>query len=156
MIVVCPCTYRLRQETTVALAEISEVLAIPVHYEPMTEDRSYWALFHRLWHSGEPFLIVEHDIVPTVEQVRSLIECPEVFCAYGYEHEGDRTVALGCTKFGAPLFDNYLLQIPDWWAGERPPRWDEVDGWLHSILPPVHQHEGSVRHLKVGGRAYVS
>ena len=44
----------------------------------------YELLINELWRKREDFIIVEHDIVPTQEQLLEIINCPEPLCAAWY------------------------------------------------------------------------
>ena len=50
----------------------------------MTADRSYEYLVRSFWPCLEDILLIEHDIVPTLDQFYSIINCKHQFCAGVY------------------------------------------------------------------------
>lgn len=106
----------------------------------------YWRLWKRLWMEGEPFILVEHDIVVTRWALDDLTACPERWCAFLYHEEvGEPVSGLGCTKFVPdPSVSLDLGGLPD-------PIWQNVDatvaGLLHAAGWQVHEHGPWLRHL---------
>lgn len=49
---------------------------------PCVGDQDYETAIRAVW--GTPFVVWEHDLAPTPEQVETLIACPELFCAWKY------------------------------------------------------------------------
>ena len=45
---------------------------------------TYEEAFGRMWQDGHPFIVCEHDIVPTDAMLMALAACPEPFCAQAY------------------------------------------------------------------------
>jgi hypothetical protein len=112
------------------------------------------------WAIGEPFIIVEHDVVPWPGAIEMLAECPEPWCAIevhpGYHLIRHGSVGLSCIKVvpkllsaiseqedrprasGAPFPDDY---IP----------WHATDSVFSQVLFDrgymVHQHWPSVANL---------
>lgn len=66
------------------------------------DEQSYRLLLQSLWNDGEAFTLIEHDVVPTVEQLERLEECPQAWCNYGY-CPGDWTPTFGCARFSRSL-----------------------------------------------------
>ena len=65
----------------------------------MERDFSYDQLIRSLWKRNEPFILVEHDIVPFPGALRTLWQCKEPWCGYPYYVYGELRSYLGCTKF---------------------------------------------------------
>lgn len=65
----------------------------------LERDFSYDQLFRELWATGQPFILVEHDIVPWPGAVQQLWTCPEPWCGFPYYVFGELRSYLGCTKF---------------------------------------------------------
>ena len=111
----------------------------PVHYVDVSggED-AYWRLLASLWSRGGDFLVVEHDVVPTVEALRDLVDCPKRWCAQPYPYVGGVQHGLACTKFTAAA----IKAVPDLWtvvAGmsdhlHGPKHWCRLDGWSNRVL----------------------
>src|ERR1700674_3770858 len=85
-------------------------------------DTAYGQLVATLWAKGESFLLLEHDVLPTVALLEEMWACPSPWCAgfaYAYhgavmpgevlgedrpQHPGrDRVTALMLNKFSASL-----------------------------------------------------
>lgn len=106
----------------------------------------YWRLWKRLWTEGEPFILVEHDIVVTPKVIDDLASCGSPWCAFPYHEEvGEPVTGLGCTKFVPdPGVSLDLGGMPD-------PIWQNVDTTVAGILQAagwtVHEHGPWLRHL---------
>lgn len=113
------------------------------------DERQYWWLLRGLWQDGEPFTIVEHDVIPPAGAVAEMWGCPEDWCAVPYPCGGIVTTALGCTKFEAPLLARYpdlVERLPD--AARA---WHSLDnaviGELHRRGEREHVHTPPAEHL---------
>ena len=118
-------------------------------------DTSYTRLLEALWGAGEPFALVEHDIVPHPGALAELLGCPRPWCAFSYQLGSITHAGLGCTRFSAGL----LAAVPDaverTWAestGVHPPGfWCALDDRLSRVLRGAgfaqHVHEPQVTHL---------
>jgi hypothetical protein len=162
MRVVCPYTPAgLRDETRAALAGLGR----PVDMVDVSgADTAYADLVEGLWAAGADFLLVEHDMIPTVEAVERMERCGQWWCAcpYAVNHQaGEEIIGFGFTRFRAQL----LTAEPDAalaagrWQGQWPPRhWACIDSRLarvltarvdpstgHGWLP--HRHRPGVGHL---------
>jgi hypothetical protein len=108
------------------------------------DDYAYWRLLSDLWAAGEPFTVIEHDIVIHRGVLPAFDACPAPLCAFRYSMPiFGPIVGLGCTKFGAEVIE----AVPDLWA--EPISWR----WLHGRFgrrlrdwsacvhePPVDHH----------------
>ncbi len=118
-------------------------------------DDAYWKLLSDLWSKGEPFTIVEHDIVADPETLAAIDGCAEAWCAASYRFEAwPALYGMGCTKFGSRA----MLAVPD--ALDRVGRmaddvhparhWCALDARLFTVLYQAglrrHEH-GHVIHL---------
>jgi hypothetical protein len=110
----------------------------------------YWALIKELWKGQSDIVLVEQDMAPSIEQLRSLESCQEsMVCGYHYRREGGNAVALGLLRWRAEL----AQQAP--WLLDRdlPARisYDECDGHLHgrfaALNVKVHDH-GATEHFR--------
>lgn len=106
---------------------------------------AYWALVSRLWHTGDPFVLVEHDIVLRPDTIERLSDCVHQWCAFTYlQAPGEPVSGLGCVKF-IPTVPLHLE------AGWGDPIWQNVDatvaGLLHAAGWRVHEHKPPLRHL---------
>ena len=115
----------------------------------MVDDESYWRLLSRYWRQGNAFVIVEHDIAPTREQIDTLWECPHDWCAAAYSMNGIVAPALGFVKFSATLLGRTAGLLD---AILEPYRhWRSLDsmiiGELHRRRFTEHLHQPAVRHL---------
>jgi hypothetical protein len=113
-----------------------------------SSDQSYWELLVELWR-GETFIVVEHDIVPTQEQLQEIWDCPEEWCSRPYRMGDIETTALGCTKFDSRL----MRRMPDLVESilEQHRHWSGLDSMivagLHRRGAKEHEHLPAVLHL---------
>lgn len=121
-----------------------EMQGLAPRYERLVGDYDYDRLFRRLWAAGEPFILVEHDVLPWPGAVQQLWTCERPWCAFEYFMLGELRVALGCTKFDprrlgpCPLPD----EAHDW----RHMDWHVIDT-LTTRYECAHLHEPAVSHL---------
>jgi hypothetical protein len=123
---------------------------------PMLDDEAYGRAFRGWWSDGQAFCVVEHDNVPTFEQLAGLARCDELRCAVPYQYMGKViTTGLGCTRFSQEL----LREFPH--AADRamemgathqyPAKWFQVDAGINNYLTivgrAVHVHDGLCEHL---------
>lgn len=114
------------------------------------EKYGYWQLIKELWVSGSDIVLVEQDMAPTIEQLRSLEVCQQSeVCGYHYRREGGNAVALGLLRWRAEL-----AQRAPWLLERELPAqisYDECDGNLHgrflAINVKVHDH-GETQHFR--------
>ena len=144
-------------------------------YIKMEDDEHYWRLLKELWTSGEPFIILEQDMIPWPGALKQLWDCEEEWCAFPYKlsHDNGFTCALGCTKFGSQLtqrLPNALDLLAEghttlFWARDGITKhWLGLDsrlamtiykkadrnGWPHRHEPPVIHL--NLMHTIAGGR----
>ena len=141
---VCPHAGPIAPETVAALDasglpwEAADVSGTPT---------SYTSLLTRLWAAGEPFAVVEHDIVPHAGALAELEACDWPWCSFAYQLGGTVHAGLGCTRFSAGL----LAAVPDaverTWAESTdvhpPGHWCSLDDRLARVL----RAEGVVQHV---------
>ncbi len=98
-----------------------------------TDYASYW---RDQWTYGQPFINVEHDVVPWPGALEGLWSCIGAWCAYAYHHGEDYLDGqtafpyIGCVKIGRGLIE------------ATPGLWDDDVDWLVCD-----------RHLAAGARA---
>lgn len=110
------------------------------------QDSSYYDLLHSLWHEGETFVIVEHDIIPWPGAVTAIYNCPEPWCTYPYNNQTDRS--LGCTKFSAQLLQDHPGALDEPTYDKSWTRLDVYIGHKLSSLGLTHHiHKPNVAHL---------
>jgi hypothetical protein len=108
------------------------------------DDLAYARLLTDLWHRGESFCLVEHDVVPWPGAVSLLFTCPEPWC--GYLYAGVAAGGLGCVRFAAGLLATDLSPA---WEGTH---WSDLDGLVtrtigeHLRRPGYHRHTPDVAH----------
>lgn len=108
---------------------------------------SYDRLFRKLWADGEPFIIVEHDILPWPGALQQMWLCDKPWCGFEYICFGELRVQLGCVKFDpsrlgpVPLPEELTVwQLLDW----------KIITTLASRGETGHLHEPAVSHLNYG------
>ena len=137
---------------------------IGAHLAQVEPTEGYARFMAERWREGAAFVVVEHDVVPTVGQVAEIWACPEPLCCYGYEGEDRRTLLFGCVKFSSGLIARTAPIWADFIAAEDAPeghphhdfsaarcrRWmmlpEWFDHWFAPAVYPFHWH-GRVRHL---------
>ncbi len=81
-------------------------------YQLMDREDAYHDLFKRLWETGEPFIINEHDIIPWPSAIAQLEACPEPWCTHMYRCAcGWIGNGLGLAKFDPKRLPN-IFQTP--------------------------------------------
>ncbi len=107
---------------------------------------SYDFLFRSLWAEGEPFILVEHDIVPWPGALAELWNCPEPWCGFPYFIFGELRSQLGCTKFDPANLGECPL------TGD-PIEWQVIDKAIEKRLvmrgQNGHMHSPAVTHLNI-------
>lgn len=113
-------------------------------FERLEGPFGYDRLIRRLWAAGEPFVLVEHDVLPWPGAVQALWTCERPWCAHEYFMLGELRVALGCTKFDPARLGPCPLP-------EEPVDWHGMDWCIISALmtryESAHLHEPAVSHL---------
>ena len=139
-----------------------EATGLGVLYREMVEDEDYYITIATLWAQGQTFVTVEQDIVPAPGMIEEMLNCPEPWCAYGYEYPPfGHYAGMGLAKFSAEL----LAKLPDamvetgkWADDKHPPMfWCRVDGWLKQYLTDQGQKQhihGIVEHHHKGRPAH--
>lgn len=110
----------------------------------MERDFSYDQLFRELWDKSDPFILVEHDIVPWPGAVQQLWKCPEPWCGFPYYVFGELRSYLGCTKFEPKRLGECPLP-------EELQQWQVIDKKIERELVKRgfrgHIHSPAVSHL---------
>lgn len=146
----------LKRETREALLPLS-----PLFYT-LEGDAAYHDLIAALWDAREDFLVVEQDVVPSPEDVQSLLACPQPWCAFAYDYPPFGLYAgLGCARFRSVVMKRWpqAMRFCALLSDEKHSRkhWCRVDGMLKQYLQErgVQQHiHGVCRHLHSGSPAH--
>lgn len=148
----------LLSETKAAL----EASGLGVLFSEAVKDEDYFVLVATLWTQGQSFITVEQDIVPRPDQITSLMDCPEPWCAYAYEYPPfGHYAGMGLAKFSDALIGRHpdlFSEIAKWHDPTHPPmHYCRLDGWLKQYLSEhgetQHVH-GLVEHRHKGGPAH--
>lgn len=123
----------LRVETYLA---VPQAILVPL----IDKEHGYGKYMWDRWQEGQPFINVEHDVVPSQEMLRELWNCPHTFCVTSYaENEGPSL--LGCVKFSEQfifgtrgIFDNY-------------PNWKLCDTQVAKACMNMYHAHGTVQHV---------
>lgn len=59
----------------------------------------YGRSFAQFWNKGEPFIHLEHDIVPWPGAIQELIDCPEPWCVFESAYLGKTMIGFGIGKY---------------------------------------------------------
>jgi hypothetical protein len=152
--VVVPYT-KLRPEVIWALQESGrdyELVDVSAH------DSSYFGLWSELWLTGEPFVIVEHDIVVSRYTLTTFDRCDQPWCVAKYAYLGGNYWGLGCTRFAGSLtraFPDMVEDVATYEDERHPPaHWCSLDAAitqaLHRRLRAWPHLHGFVEHLSDG------
>jgi hypothetical protein len=116
MRVMCPHTQKgLHPDTRRVLLELPSD-RYEVEFVDCVDNWSYHNAFNRYWREGQRFMIVEHDLVPTLEQLDELAACEYAWCTQPYTHpyhEGKHHTAI-FEAFGVVCFKEWAMEfMPD-------------------------------------------
>lgn len=103
--VIVPFVEDMLHEDTLAAVQASGVQYSLWQIDP-TDEHAYPRLFATLWERAETFVILEHDVVPTVEQLWTIIGCDHDWCSFPY---GDYNQHVG-PVFGLVRFDRRIME----------------------------------------------
>ena len=53
----------------------------PVYVDVSSDDFAYWRMMKGVWEKGEPFIIVEHDVLVWPDTIALLDACPRQWCS---------------------------------------------------------------------------
>ena len=155
---VCPFTAGgLRPQTARALH--ASGLEIEWAQLPSHDEHAYGRLFRHLWSAGRTFVIVEHDIVPTVAQLQAIATCGHEWCSFLYDDE----LYPDGPMFGLVRFDARTMALWPHAAGiatvigrrrDEEAEWWRIDSLVARDLNirgvPWTAHPGRVQHLHHG------
>ena len=110
----------------------------------MERTYSYDRLFRELWAKQQPFILVEHDIVPWPGALAQLWKCPEPWCGFHYYVNGELRSYLGCTKFDPASLGECPLpkDVVEWQTMDQ-----TIEKELAKRSIPGHIHRPPVTHL---------
>jgi hypothetical protein len=152
MRVICPFAGGIAPETRAALNASGYPWTAA---DVSADDTAYTRLLGDLWAAGEPFALVEHDIVPFPGSLAGLLGCPRDWCAFPYRLGGIVHAGLGCTRFSAALLREYPAAVTETLAESAPVHpaghWCSLDDRLTRVLVRAgavrHVHDRQVTHL---------
>jgi hypothetical protein len=123
-------------ETWACLADIRKKYTVIDRELDMYDKNSYDDFIKEYW-GKDDFINIEMDNVATLEQIDSLVNCPEPYCSYLYpcEYVFGREVptdAFGCVKIAKSIQDQIPYQR--WW---RTGSWKTLDSRLKNQIAQV-------------------
>jgi len=127
---------RLYPECREALAPSS-----PVYTDVSGDDHAYWRMVRDLWAAGEPFTIVEHDVLVEPDTIRELDDCPDEWCAFAIA-----SVDVGTGMSWVATFGCVRFRPSGAWPLADPVAWTWLDMETEAALFAL----GWQKHLHVG------
>ncbi len=88
--------------------------SVGAEFHDLTNDaHGYFQLIFDLWTKGEPFVLIEQDILPNDQQFSSMVACPEPWCAGVHKLRDDAPEiwSMGLMKFGADVLSQRYSQL---------------------------------------------
>ena len=151
----CPGVREEDQEKSRAAVRALEAAGWEVDYIelPPGAPLAYWQALRDHWDDPVDWLVVEHDVAPSVDLVAEMAACPRLLCTrgYGLPVPGEPwAVMLGCTKFSArarqragwPLPEPVAWHLLDsYLTGAVVARLGLAEGWHQHTAPLTHYHE---------------
>ena len=112
------------------------------------KDDDYWELFRDIiWDDWYDTVLVEHDVIPTYNQIYSLFQCDEKFCITPTWIQNNWYPGFGCVKFGTGLVQEQPSLIKD----IDIKNWRTLDTIINRRLKALgyeyHQHLPPAQHL---------
>jgi hypothetical protein len=113
------------------------------------DNEAYYRLLADLWHSGDDFVIVEHDMVVPPGALGRLQTCPQEWCGVPYWLYGGWGVWHGVTRYRGSLTQRHPL-LPESIQNRD---WKALDSAVINHLrllgyPEAHWHWPPAGHLK--------
>lgn len=117
-------------------------MRLPFELVVAQDDFTYGQALERHWQAGEPFINVEHDIVPWPGALEALWSCasPEPWCGYPYlvGESGKLSSSIGCVLVRHVVPPVELGHIP----------WNRIDAAVYRVMGGAwHRHSPPVAHL---------
>lgn len=115
------------------------------------DEYEYGRLLRELWADGQSFLICEHDMRPTREQLLHMLDCDSEFCAGVYPWTTCVGPALGFTRWRDSFIATYphvmeiASRIPSNYGD--PGHWKQMDVWVMAAVLRDFYHENPCIHL---------
>lgn len=135
----------------------AEFVELTGGYEARAE---YPDLLGQWWGRGEPFAVLEQDVLPWPGALDELASCPEPWCGFSY-YQGVHThvPTLGCVRFGEAVLKLPNPLAEDGWPYNTFDRgWDYCDQRIARVLKEAgfawHQHFPAVLHAHVPGETH--
>lgn len=125
-----------------------ELQGIHPHYVNVASSFvAYSELVRDLWAEGEPFIIVEHDILPWPGALEELWECDCAWGAFSYLVCNQYRTYIGCMKFDPSRLGPVTVPITPWYQLDR--------RLIREVLRAgtYHPHGPPVIHLNAEHRA---
>jgi hypothetical protein len=125
-------------------------------YTPMIQEYDYFNLLSRLWWEREPFVLLEHDILPWPGAIEELEACPRPWCSFSYHTKSTQWKSegygvfqtFGCCKFAPAIMD----KVPDIFSKFASTSWNHLDAQFGHFMQEAgylpHPHRPWVIHLK--------
>jgi hypothetical protein len=124
-----------------------------------TDEGAYGRMVRRLWRLQRTFIICEHDVVPTFDQLRGIAGCGHDWCSFAYDDDlYPPGPMFGLARFSRRLMRDHPHTAEDALVTGRrrdsEAEWWRVDALMaRSLLirrVEWHRHEPAVHHVHVG------
>lgn len=128
-----------QRQTWDLLARLREAGWAVADLDCAPSETAYAEHLAKRWDGNEDWMIIEHDVAPTIGQFAAMARCPEPACTAPYAHSGhpeanlrDRHVmatSLGCTKVTAAA-----RRLTGPWPVSRQVNWHMLDSYLTGAI----------------------
>jgi hypothetical protein len=113
----------------------------PVHDVDLSWDPlyGYGASLRALWDGDRDWLIIEHDVEATIEDIKAMEDCPELLCMASYGHSGHAAADLTstlvvCSSLGFTRITARARQLCGDWPVPAGTSYHMLDSWLTGAL----------------------
>lgn len=124
-----------------------------------TDEGAYGRMVRRMWRLQRTFIVCEHDVIPTLDQLQEIARCGHDWCSYSYD-DGLYPAGpmLGLARFSRALMRQHPhaaeVALVTGRRRDQEAEWWRVDSLMARDLmirgADWHEHVPAVHHAHVG------